>query len=273
MKKIPIREAIGDVAKIGYKGLELTMMPTWETEPKLLTTKDRAEIRKRIGDLGLVLSSVQESVQLAAPNTMANLGFDMNYSKAENLERLRAAAAVAHEVSPGAPAVIESPVGGRPAAWEASKREMADELGLWAKTLEPLKTVLAIKAFVGTALDKPEKVLWILDQVQSPWIRYGYDYSHYKVQGLGLRETLQPLVRHTAFIHVKDSVGTPEKYRFLLPGDSGEIDYKEYARILAEAGYRGPVVVEVSVHVSGQPGYDAVAGAKHSFDNLAPFFA
>jgi sugar phosphate isomerase/epimerase len=273
MKKIPVREAIGHIAKIGYKALELTLIPGWDTEPKLLSKTDRAEIRKRIGDLGLSLTSVQESVQLAEPNAMVSLGFNLNYNQRENLEHLRAAAAVAHELSPGAPAVIESPVGGRSAAWEETKHQMADELGVWARTLEPLNTVLAIKGFVGNALDRPEKVLWMLDQVKSPWIRNGYDYSHYRLLGLGLRETLQQVAGRTVFIHVKDSAGTPEKFRFLLPGDSGTIDYQEYARILGDIGYRGPVTVEVSVHVSNQPGYDGVAAAKHSFDNLAPFFA
>lgn len=273
MKQIPVREAINHIARIGYKAMELTLMPTWNTEPKLLSPADRAEIRKQIGDLGLTFASVQESVQLASPNTMANLGFNMNYSKKENLERLREAAAVAHEVSPGPPAVIESPVGGRSAEWEARKHEIAGELGVWAKTLEGLKTVLAIKGFVGTAVDRPENVLWLLGQVKSPWIRCGYDYSHYKVLGLDMRQTIRLLAGSAVFMHVKDSVGTAEKYRFMLPGDSGEINYKEYAQTLAEVGYRGPLLVEVSVHVSGQPGYDAVAGAKHAFDNLAPFFA
>ncbi len=271
MKQIPVRVAINHIARIGYKAMELTLMPTWNTEPKLLSVADRAEIRKQIGDLGLALASVQESVQLASPNTMASLGFNMSYSKKENLERLREAAAVAHEVSPGPPAVIESP-GGRAADWEARKREIAGELGVWAKTLEGLKTVLAIKGFVGTAVDRPEKVLWLLDQVKSPWIRCGYDYSHYKVLGLDMRQTIRQLAGSAVFMHVKDSVGTAEKYRFLLPGDSGEINHKEYAQTLAEVGYRGSLLVEVSVHVSGQPGYDAVAGAKHAFDNLAPFF-
>ena len=273
MKKIPVRAAINDIAKIGYKSLSLTLRPTWDTEPKLLSKTDRAEIRKRIGDLGLALTSVQESVQLAEPNAMVSLGFNLNYNQRENLEHLRAAAAVAHELSPGAPAVIESPVGGRSAAWEDTKHQMADELGVWAKQLEPLKTVLAIKGFVGNALDRPEKVLWMLDQVKSPWIQNGYDYSHYRLLGLSLRETLQQVAGRTVFIHVKDSTGTSEKFRFLLPGDSGMIDYKEYAQILGEIGYRGPVTVEVSVHVSNQPGYDGVAAAKHSYDNLAPFFA
>ena len=273
MRNIPVRQALNHVAGIGYKTVELTVMPGWDTEAKLLSARDRREIRKQIGDLGLTLATVQDSVQLAFPNAMVNLGFKMDYSKEQNLERLREAAALAHELSPGAPAVIESPPGGRAAEWEQIKRGMADELAVWAKTLEPLKTALAIKGFVGTALDRPERVLWLLDQVKSPWIRNGYDYSHYKVLKLGLRETLQPVASRTAFIHVKDSVGTPEKFRFLLPGDSGEIDYKEYAQILAEVGYRGPVLVEVSVHVSGQPGYDAVAAAKHCWENLSPFFA
>ena len=273
MRKTPVREAINHIAKIGYKAMEVTLLPGWDTEPKLLTKTDRTEIRKQIGDVGLVLSSVQESVQLAAPNTMVSLGFNINYSQRENLEHLRLAAEAAHELSPGAPAVIESPVGGRSAAWDEPRRQMADELGAWAKTLEPLKTVLAIKGFVGNALDRPEKVMWMLDQVKSPWIQNAYDYSHYRLLGVSLRETLLEVAGRTVFIHVKDSEGTPEKYRFMLPGDSGKIDYKEYAQILGEIGYRGPVTVEVSVHVSNQPGYDAVAAAKHSFDNLSPFFS
>jgi sugar phosphate isomerase/epimerase len=273
MKNVPVSEAINHIAKIGYKGLELTLIPGWDTEPKLLSKAKRIAIRKQIGDLGLTLSSLQESLQLAEPNAMTKLGYNINYSQAENLERLRVAADLAHELSPGAPAVIETQVGGRAGAWEESKRGMAGRLEEWAKALEPLLTVLAIKGFVGTAMDTPDKMLWLLDEVKSPWIRAGYDYSHLKLVGLDLRETIRQLGRRIAFIHVKDSVGTPEKFRFLLPGDSGEIDYREYARALGEVGYVGPVMVEVSVHVSGQPGYDAVAAAKRSWDNLSRFFA
>jgi inosose dehydratase len=273
MKKIPVSEAIGHIARVGYKGMELTLIPSWETEPKLLSKTKRAEIRKQIGDLGLTLSSVQESLQLAEPNAMTKLGYKIDYTQAENLERLRAAAGVAHELSPGAPAVIETPVGGRAGAWEESRRAMADRLAEWAKALEPLKTVLAIKGFVGTSMDAPEKMIWILDQVKSPWIRVGYDYSHFKLLGLDLRQTIRQLGSRSAFIHVKDSVGTPEKFRFLLPGDSGEINYKDYAQTLSEVEYAGPVVVEVSAHVSEQPGYDAVVAARRSRDNLAPYFS
>jgi sugar phosphate isomerase/epimerase len=263
MKKIPVRAAISDIAKIGYKALSLTLRPGWDTEPRLLSKTDRAEIRSQIGDLGLVLSSVMEGLRLVGPNT----------NRESNLERLRAAAAVAHELSPGAPAVIETTLGGRPEAWEETKRQMADELGVWAKTLEPLKTTLAMEGHVGNAVDRPERVLWMLDQVKSPWIGNLLDFSHYMLLGLDLRETLQKLASRTVLHHLKDSVGTPEKFQFLMPGDSGKISYQEYARILGEIGYQGTVLAEVSAQIFDQPGYDGVAAAKHCWDNLAPFFA
>jgi sugar phosphate isomerase/epimerase len=263
MKKIPVREAISDIAKIGYKALSLTLRPGWDTDPKLLSRTDRAEIRKQIGDLGLVLSSVMESLRLVGPNT----------NRESNLERLRAAAAVAHELSPAEPALIETTLGGRPETWEETKRHMADELGVWAKTLEPLKTTLAVEGHVGNAMDRPERVLWMLDQVKSPWIGNLLDFSHYMLLGLDLRETLQNLASRTVLHHLKDGVGTPEKFQFLMPGDSGKISYKEYAKILGEIGYRGTVLAEVSAQIFDRPGYDGVAAAKHCWDNLSPYFA
>jgi inosose dehydratase len=73
--------------------------------------------------------------------------------------------------------------------------------------------------------------------------------------------------------HLKDAEGTPENFRFLLPGESGKIDYKEYAQVLGEIGYHGTVLAEVSTQISSRPGYDGVAAARQCWDNLAPFFA
>ncbi|MBV6432456.1 MAG: hypothetical protein IANPNBLG_02598 [Bryobacteraceae bacterium] len=262
MKKFPVHEAIRHIAGIGYKALSLTLMPTWDTEPKLLSRTARAEIRKRIDGLGLVLSSVQESLPLGAPD-----------GGKRNLERLRAAAEAAHELSPSTPAVIETPAGGRPEKWIETRNRMADELALWAKTLEPLGVVLAIEGHVGTALDMPAKVLWLLDQVKSPSIGNLFDYSHYHLQRLDLDPTLRQLAGRTVLHHIKDSAGNPEHYRFLLPGDSGEINYREYARVLGEIRYQGTLLLEVSAQIFNQPGYDGLAAAQHCWNNMAPYFA
>src|SRR5262245_44664669 len=95
MKTLPWREGLGQVSRIGQQATEVCLGPGWDTEPKLLTKADRAEIRKRTGDLGLALSSVMENLALSRPNNADANG-----------ERLRAAAEVCYECSPGAPALI-----------------------------------------------------------------------------------------------------------------------------------------------------------------------
>jgi sugar phosphate isomerase/epimerase len=261
MRTIPVREGLAHCARIGYKTIELCLRPGWPTESKLVTKADRVDLRKRIADLGLSMPSVMENIALARPGG----------SLQANLERLRAAAEICHEVSPGAPALIETTVGGRPTAWEENRKAMAEELGAWAKTAERLKTKVAIKAHSKNAMNVPERALWMVDQVKSPWIGLVYDYSHYQVNRLDMRKTMEQVASRAIFVHIKDSQGPPENFKFILPGD-GRIDYRIYARNLAEVGYRGPVVVEVSVDVFGLPGYDPVAAAKRVWDRVSPAF-
>jgi sugar phosphate isomerase/epimerase len=262
MKTVPVLEAIGQCARIGYKAVELCLRAGWATEPKLLTKADRTDIRKRIADLGLALPSVMENIPLGRPGGV----------RPANLDRLRAAAEICYEASPGPPALIETTVGGRPANWEQAKNAMADELGAWAKTLEQLKTTLAIKAHSKNAMNLPERALWMVDQVKSPWVKLVYDYSHYQVNGLDMRKTMEQVASRAVFAHIKDSTGTGENFRFLLPGD-GHVDYKAYVKALLGVGYRGPVLVEVSVDVFDQPNYDPLAAARHVWEKVSPAFA
>jgi sugar phosphate isomerase/epimerase len=80
-------------------------------------------------------------------------------SREANLERLAKAAEICHEASPGPPALIETPAGGRPTEWDMRKDAMADELGAWAKAAERLKTVVAIKPHSKTAVHLPERAV------------------------------------------------------------------------------------------------------------------
>jgi inosose dehydratase len=262
MKSLPWRVGLAQVARIGYKAVELSMRPGWNTEPKLLSKADRAEIRKRIGDLGLVLPSVTENVPLGRPGG----------SVQANLERLRAAAEVCHECSPGAPALIEGPVGGRVGEWDELKNAMASELAAWARTAEQLGITVALKPHSKNAMSRPEHALWLAGQVKSPRIKLVYDYSHYYPFGLDIRKTMEQIVPHAVFVHIKDTIGMAPDHRFVLPGD-GPVDFRVYAKHLDQAGYRGPVVVEVSVDVQDQPGYDPVRAAEHVWEKVSAAFA
>jgi inosose dehydratase len=261
MKSLSWRDGIAQIARIGYKSTELCLRSGWDTEPKLLTKADRAEIRRRLGDLGLSLSSVMENVALAHPGG----------SRTANLERLSAAAQICYECSPGAPALIETTLGGRPDSWDGSKHAMADELQTWASRAGELNCTLAIKAHSKTVVNVPERLLWLFGQVKSPRLKLVYDYSHYYAFGLDMRKTMEQVVPHAAFVHIKDTIGRVPNHHFVLPGD-GTVDFREYASHLIDLGYGGPVVVEVSVDVFGQPGYDPVRAAEHVWRVVSPAF-
>ncbi|HTS26224.1 MAG TPA: sugar phosphate isomerase/epimerase [Bryobacteraceae bacterium] len=262
MKTFSWKDGIDHVARIGYRSTELCLRSGWDTEPKLLTKADRAEIRSRLADRGLSLASVMENVALARPGG----------SREDNLNRLAAAAEICYACSPGSPALIETTLGGRPDSWDASKDAMADELRAWARRVEELKVTLAIKAHSKTAVTRPERLLWLFDQAKSPHLKLVYDYSHYAAFGLDMRRTMEQVVPQAVFVHLKDTIGTAPDHHFVLPGD-GPVDFRAYDRTLIELGYRGPVIVEVSVDVFGQPGYDPVRAAEHVWQKVSPAFA
>lgn len=258
MKSVPLDEALRTCARIGYRNVELALNAGYPTEPKVFGSEQRAALRQQLQALNLEISALMLNMSLAADNT----------AHAQHLESLKAGAQLAHDLAPGNPPLIETVLGGKPAEWEEVKGRMAERLQAWAETATNSKIVLAIKAHIGSAVNSPERLLWLLQQVNSPAIKAAYDYSHFELQGIPLAESLKALLPHTRFIHVKDSSGEPKKFQFLLPGE-GRTDYASYFKLLQELGYRGPVVVEVSAQVFNKPRYDPVAAAEKCYTALS----
>lgn len=261
MKSLPVAAALKTCAEIGYDNVEFALMPGWPTEPKLLAAADRKQIASTLGDFGLKLSALMEN--------LSPLGTEADHQR--NLERLAAAATLGRELSPTAQPVIETVLGSNPKQWEAVREPLAERLRAWGTVAAAHQTIIAVKPHVGGALHTPEGALWLLRAVNHPWIKLTYDFSHYELRGYELAATLKELAPHAAFIHVKDSEGTADKFKFLLPGE-GRIDYASYAARLQETSYRGPVVVEVSGLIFNQKGYDPLAAARKSYAALAPHF-
>lgn len=259
MKSIKTMDALRACAEIGYDGIELALLPGWPTDPKRLTPVERRDLGKALGDSGLSLLGLMENLMEPAEDAVHRT----------NLDRLKAAAELGHALSPKAPPVIETILGGKPAQWENVKERLGERLKAWAELASAAKTVIAIKPHVANALHTPEAAQWLLKQVNSPWLKLAFDYSHFVLRGLPLDRTLAALLPESVFIHVKDAKGNADKFEFLLPGESG-LDYVDYFKKLQAAGYRGPVVVEVSGQISNRPDYDALAAARRSYANLAP---
>lgn len=256
MKTLPLDEALKTCADIGYSNVEIALNAGYPTEPKVFT----AEARK---------AAVQQlaALKLEAPCLMVNISLTVD-EKAQALQTIRDAAQVARDLNTANPPIIETVLGGKPATWEEQKAGMAEHLQSWAETAEKEKTTIAIKAHVGSAVNSPERLLWLLEKVKSPAIQVAYDYSHFELQGIDMEQSMELLLPRTKFIHVKDSVGEPGKFQFLLPGE-GRTDYVKYFTALKRHGYQGPVVVEVSGQVFNKPEYEPIAAAKKCHTTLA----
>jgi len=259
MRSLTVAQALKSCAMIGYDSVELVATSGWSCDPQTLSAQARQDIRKQLADQGLAVPCLMENLRLLAADSKHR----------ENLDRLKAAAELGHAVSPDRQPVIETVLGGRSNEWERTHIAMADRLHTWAKVGEASRTIIAIKAHIGGALHTPDDAKWLHDQIDSPWLKLNYDYSHFQLAGFSLDHSLSTMIADAVFIHVKDRRGKPGDFEFLLPGE-GDIDYSKYFGLLKKYAYSGAVTVEVSGQIHGKPGYDPVASARKSYTNLAP---
>lgn len=258
MQTVPLAEAISHCARIGFRNVELMLDPGFPAEPKLLSASARKALRSQLSSLGLNVSGMMRNLRL----------IDGMMTSDQNVEAIKVAAQLAHDLSPDAPPPIETILGGKSGKWDASKATMAGALAEWVTAAEAAQVGLLVKAHVSMAVDTPEKLLWLIDQRPSKRLHVTYDYSHFEPQGLSLESSWAKLASRTRFVHVKDTRKDGEKVIMLLPGD-GVVDYPKLFRLLQTSGYAGPVVAEVSSMVFRQPGYDPVATAEKCYRVLS----
>jgi inosose dehydratase len=258
MKTLPLSTALAECARIGYSNIEIALMRGFPTDPAKLTAADRKAIAAQLTQLGLKVSSLLVDIRL--------VGDDQYY--AATLETIKFAGALAHELDSRHPPVIQTVMGGKPDTWEESKNSMADRLRTWGTTAAAMDVLVAVKGHVAMAVNSPERLLWILKQAASPAIVIAYDHSHFELEGVSFEDSWHMLAPYTRFVHVKEAVRAGKKVRFLLPGE-GSMDYRHYFNVLQNAGYTGPVVVEVSSQLFSAPGYDPIKAAEKSYLALA----
>jgi inosose dehydratase len=261
MRSLSLDAALEACAAIGYDAVELAALPGWPADPALLKPEQRPRLRDQLRQHKLTLAAVMENTPLDGEEK----------AHQAQLERLKAAAELGHELSPEAPPVLETILGGKVDQWDRLKATVARRCADWARLAEKTQTVIAVKPHRFQALNTPEQALWLMEQVKSRWLRLAYDYSHFEHRDMPLADTLKALLPYTAFIHVKDTRKEQGKVQFVLPGE-GTIDYAALFKQAAALGYRGCICVEVSGQVHTQKGYDPLATARRCYDKLSAAF-
>jgi sugar phosphate isomerase/epimerase len=258
MKTIAPLAAIKIIADIGYNGVELPVMADWPCAPETLTPADRRDVRSALTDWSVDLPALMENLPLLVEKPQ----------QVEHRQRLQRAMQLAHDLAPDQPPLIETVLGGAPGTFEQVRDPLADELLQWSRLAAAQEVVIAVKPHVNNACRTPNDALWLMEQVNSPWIRLAFDYSHFERQQLTLPRVWNALQPHTAFVHIKDNRQiAPGKYEFILPGDGGT-NYTELLQLLRRDRYHGAVVVEVSQQVWSKPGYEPIVAAERCYLKL-----
>jgi len=190
----------------------------------------------------------------------------------KNLDRLRASAELGQQLSAGPPPQLQTVLGG--GKWEERRQMFVDRLGRWAELAEETGSVISIKPHRGGAMSRPSQAVWIFKQLGNPrWLRMVYDFSHYIFRDMQLEETIRQSARYTNQVVVKDTVRMADDgTTFVLPGESGNIDYVKLLRLFHRHGYRGEVSCEVSSAVWRQEGYDPHSAVETCYRNMSAAF-
>ncbi len=260
MRELDIYEALPRLRAIGYRTVEIMGEEGWATAPAVLDRDGRTRLAGTIRDLGLNLSAV-----------MAMMPFcEEGGSRRAVLEKFHAVCGLARDLCLDAgPAVVSSPLGGRQPPWDEGRERIAAGLVEFADVAREHGAVLAVEPHVGSALDSPEKAVWLMERTDHPALRLNFDISHFHVQGMELRRCVDLCLPHAVYVHVKDGYRDDRgKVVFQLPGE-GSLDLRAYFRLLAERGAAVPVTAEVSAMIWKRRDYDPWAAAERSYAALA----
>ena len=259
MKNMKVEDAIQLVADTGYDGIEIAVRPDWDSAPDKMSVERRQRVHALLQQTGLKLTAFMEHILPAKEDAQ----------HVKDLERLKGVAQLAHDLSPDAPPLVQTVLGG--GAWEENKRRILDRVGDWVDVLAKQHIVLAVKPHRGGVMSRPEEAVWLIQQLgDTPWLRMVYDYSHYAFRDMTIEDTVKTALPYTAHIAIKDAVQRGDKVAFDLPGATGGFDYATLLGLFHQGGYRGDICCEVSAMVSNKPDYDPVEAAKSCYKNIAP---
>lgn len=223
-KPFPVYEAMRLIALSGYDGVELSAIKGMCEHLNLDDpAQSFAEIRRAQADFGLALLSMEVASQEEA--------------------RLIKAFSAAREL--GIPLVNVGPIGktGVPGDLQANTASLTRLAG----HAREYGVTLCCKAHVGGSMYNTPTTLATMAAIPSEAFGVDMDPSHIHRAGERPEEALRQVVSGVRHIHIRDCQGPGPSPG--LPAQQacgkGDIDLYAYFRVLVEAGYQGPVVLEV----------------------------
>lgn len=262
-KPFSVMEAFKGIKQAGYDGVELSAIPGMNPHLKLTdseaTDQSIKDIKAAQAETGLTLLSMELATQ------------------DPTLVRRAAKAAVAL----GVPIINAGPIG--KTGEEGGVEKCVEAVKNSAAIAKAYGVTLCMKAHVGAAVYNTETTCALMDAVTSDNFGVDMDPSHIIRAGENPAEALPQIASRVKHIHIRDCKmpdpnaeppvmpdGRPAPKGVIPPGPPalqacgrGDIDLMGYFKALVDAGYEGPVCLEV---IGPDQTYDAACAiASESF--------
>jgi len=254
VREWPVERQMRLVNSTGYLGICLVSGAEFPFDVMRTDRAERRRLRRLLDEAGLAVTAIASHVNLLEAD-------------AARLNRVRAALDVAADLADDGPPPVITMGYGSPDGYAVQRQAMAERFDELARHASRTGGIVALEPHVGQAMDLPERVVWLLEAVNSAHFRLNLDNSHFEVMGRDLDDYLPKLVPWAVHTDLKDQSGRYPDHEFLVPGE-GDFDYARYLRTMHALGYTGYVTVEISVMVQRRPGYDPGDVATRSFRTL-----
>jgi len=257
MRERPLEQQIDIVRRAGYVGICLVSDPAFALlDPATTSPAERRRVRASLESADLALTAIAGHANLLEPDLAA---------RALNMDRIRAGLDLAADLAgPAGPPPLVTMGYGTPETYGVDRDALAERFSELAQHAARTGGILALEAHVGQAMDAPEKIVWLMEAVDSPHFRLNLDNSHFEVMGRDMDEYVPMLVPYSVHTDLKDQRGRSPAHEFLVPGE-GDFPYARYLRAIDAAGYQGYLTVEISVMVQRRAGYDPAEVAARAF--------
>ncbi|MBX3014108.1 MAG: sugar phosphate isomerase/epimerase [Caldilineaceae bacterium] len=264
MPDLPIDTIVKHLSGVGFDAIEIGVLPRFTTALDRLDAAERKRIPQLLREHNLKLSAVSSYLDLMDQDPAA---FATHRAYLERTIDL-----AVEWAQDGQPPVVISGFGGRPGELATLQDQLVARIDSLGEYAQARGVTLALEHHVGAAVETPDQLVGLMQQVRSPAVRVNFDISHFNVVGIPIEESVTKSIPYTAHTHIKDESGRAPNYQYLIPGE-GEFDYIRYLKAMAAHGYRGFVSTEISVMVQRRPNYDPLDTATRSYAVISRAFA
>ena len=262
-KSMQVEDALREMHRIGYDCVEIDLTATGTSPVDALDPKRRKAIRQQLDDVGIELGGLVSSHRDQIAGSDANKQGHETYRRELDL--------AVEWAKDGNVPVMDVAMGGKDVEWEQLKERIAEGVAETVRVSAERGVTVALEPHCGQAVDRPERMLWILEKVNSPYCKVNFDISHFNVAGIPIEVSVPAIAKHTAHTHVKDERGIFPNHEFLIPGE-GVFDYVKYLKAMHAEGYTGDITCEISIMVQRRQGHDPVAAMEQTYRVLEGAF-